>query len=56
MGWSKATELVKVARRDGEHFDCATWLHRAREMPKEKFKSAVEQHLTGEETEQARSG
>ena len=24
IGWSKATELVKVARRDGEQFDCAT--------------------------------
>src|SRR5216683_5696811 len=25
VGWSKATELVKVARKDGESFDCATW-------------------------------
>ena len=24
VGWSKATELVKVARRDGSGFDCAT--------------------------------
>ena len=51
VGWSKATELVKVARKDGERFDCATWLHRARELPKEGFKNAVEQHLTGKETE-----
>ena len=51
VGWSKAIELVKVARRDGEGFDCATWLHKAREMPKEGFKGAVEQHLTGKETE-----
>ena len=29
VGWSKATELVKVARRDREEFDCATWLHKA---------------------------
>jgi hypothetical protein len=21
-----------------QHFDCATWLHKAREMPKEQFK------------------
>jgi hypothetical protein len=27
MGWGKAVELVKVARRDREQFDCAT-LHR----------------------------
>jgi hypothetical protein len=51
VGWSKAAELVKVARRDGEGFDCATWLHKAREMPKEGFKSEVERHLTGKETE-----
>jgi hypothetical protein len=51
VGWSKAVELVKVARRDGEDFDCATWLHKARELPKEGFKGAVENHLTGKETE-----
>jgi len=51
VGWSKATELVKVARKDGEGFDCATWLHKAKELPKEGFKNAVEQHLTGKETE-----
>src|SRR5690348_14956764 len=51
VGWSKATELVKVARRDREQFDCATWLHKATEMPKEEFKREVEKHLTGQETE-----
>jgi hypothetical protein len=28
-----------------------TWLHKAKEMPKEGFKYAVEQHLTGIATE-----
>jgi hypothetical protein len=51
VGWSKAAELVKVARRDGEEFDSATWLHKAKELPKEGFKSEVERHLTGKETE-----
>jgi hypothetical protein len=51
VGWSKAVELVKVARKDGEEFDCATWLHRARELPKEGFKTEVERYLTGKETE-----
>ena len=51
VGWSKAAELVKVARRDGEDFDCATWLHKAKEMPKDGFKGEVERHLTGKETE-----
>ena len=51
VGWSKAAELVKVARRDREAFDCATWLHKARELPKEGFKNEVERYLTGNETE-----
>ena len=51
VGWSKAAELAKVARRDGERFDCATWLHKAIELPKEGFKREVEKHLTGQETE-----
>jgi len=51
VGWSKAIELVKVARRDQEEFDCATWLHKARSLPKEEFKGEVEKHLTGRETE-----
>ena len=51
MGWSKAVELVKVARREGDNFDCATWLHKADELPKEDFKREVEKHLTGKEAE-----
>lgn len=51
VGWAKATELVKVVRRDGTEFDSATWLHRAQELPKEDFKRAVERHLTGKNTE-----
>jgi hypothetical protein len=51
VGWTKGLELAKIARRDGEDFDCATWLHKAREMPKEEFKQEVEKELTGRETE-----
>jgi hypothetical protein len=51
VGWSKAVETVKVARKDGDGFDCATWLHKANELPKEGFKGEVERHLTGKETE-----
>ena len=40
-----------MARRDGQQFDCATWLHWAQELPKEEFKHEVEKHLTGKETE-----
>jgi hypothetical protein len=52
VGWAKATELAKVARRDGQKFDSATWLHKARDLPKEEFKREVSKHLTGKETEQ----
>jgi hypothetical protein len=51
VGWSKAIELVRVARREGEDFDSATWLHKAKEMPKEGFKNEVQRHLTGKDTE-----
>src|ERR1700692_4755283 len=51
MGWTKARELVKVARREGQNFDCAPWVHKARELPREEFKREVEKHLTGHETE-----
>ena len=32
-------------------FRGATWLHRARQMPKEQFKQEVEKEVTGRETE-----
>jgi hypothetical protein len=48
VGWSKAAELAKVARRDPERFDCATWLHKAETMPKQQFKDEVDMFLTGE--------
>src|SRR5205085_4513959 len=51
IGWAKAAELVKVARSDRDRFDCATWLHKARNSPKEQFKQQVEKHLTGQDTE-----
>lgn len=51
VGWSKGIELAKLARRDRHGFDCATWLHKARELPKEEFKQEVERELTGKITE-----
>jgi hypothetical protein len=51
LGWAKGIELAKVARRDRQHFDCATWLHKARELSKEDFQQAVERELTGKITE-----
>jgi hypothetical protein len=51
VGWAKGVELAKLARRDGQHFDCATWLHKARELSKEDFQQVVERELTGKITE-----
>ncbi len=51
VGWTKAAELVKVARRDGERFESAIWLHKAGSMQTEAFKREVDRHLTGQETE-----
>ena len=51
VGWTKGLELAKVARRDGQDFDCATWLHKARVLPKDDFRRAVEKELTGREEE-----
>src|SRR6202023_148565 len=51
LGWTKGLELAKVARRDGQEFDCATWLHKARSLPKDQFKREVEKELTGRESE-----
>ena len=42
VGWTKGLELAKIARRDRQHFDCAIWLHKAREMTTEQFKQEVE--------------
>lgn len=48
LGWSKAAELAKVARSQGREFKCATWLHKARELPREEFKREVEHFFTGQ--------
>src|SRR5438874_4099207 len=52
VGWTNGLELAKLAkRRDGQEFDCATWLHKARVLPREQFRREVEKELTGKETE-----
>ena len=51
VGWTKAAELAKIARREGQDFDCAIWLHKARSLQTEEFKREVDHYLTGQETE-----
>jgi len=51
VGWTKGRELAKLARAEGQRFDCAPWVHKARTMPREQFRREVEKELTGRETE-----
>jgi hypothetical protein len=51
IGWTKGRELAKLARAEGQHFDCAPWVHKARSMPREEFTREVEKELTGRDTE-----
>jgi hypothetical protein len=51
VGWTKGLELAKLARSQGQRFESATWLHKARQMPKEEFKREVERELTGKDAE-----
>src|SRR5450631_786699 len=51
VGWSKGLELAKLARHQGQRFESATWLHKARHMPKAEFQREVEKELTGKDSE-----
>jgi hypothetical protein len=51
IGWTKGLDLAKVARRDRQKFNCATWLHKAKTLPKDQFRREVERELTGENSE-----
>jgi len=51
VGWTKAKELAKVARRQGQEFESATWLHKAKHLPKEAFQQEVERCLNGPDAE-----
>jgi hypothetical protein len=51
IGWTKARELAKVARRDRQDFESAPWVHKATTMPREEFKREVDRYLTGKESE-----
>jgi hypothetical protein len=51
VGWAKGLELAKLARRDKQNFNCAMWLHKARDLPEKDFRQAVERELTGKITE-----
>ena len=51
VGWTKAKDLAKLARRQGKEFESATWLHKAKHLPKTAFQLEVERCLNGPEAE-----
>ena len=52
LGWSKGLELAKLARgQKGQGFNCAMWLHKAKELSREELQREVEKELTGEYSE-----
>ena len=51
VGWAKGLELAKLAKKEKKNFKSAIWLHRARELPVDQLRVAVERELTGKETE-----
>ena len=51
VGWTKGRELAKPARKQGQRFESATWVHKACHMPREEFRREVEKELTGKDSE-----
>ena len=51
VGWTKGRELAKLARKQGQRFESAPWVHKARHMPREEFRREVEKELTGKDCE-----
>ena len=47
VGWTKAKELAKLARRQGQNFESATWLHKAKQLPQDDFLQEIERCLNG---------
>src|SRR5215469_13941275 len=47
VGWTKGRELAMLARKQGQRFESAPWVHKARTMPREEFQREIEKALTG---------
>jgi hypothetical protein len=51
VGWTKGRELAVLARKQGQHFESAPWVHKARTLPREAFRREIEKALNGEDSE-----
>ena len=45
IGWTKGIERAKLARKRGDRFDRASWLHKARGIKKETFGGKLKRRL-----------
>jgi len=41
IAWTRGRELAKLARAEGQRFDCALWVHKARSLPRKAFAREV---------------
>jgi hypothetical protein len=48
--WTKGRELAKLARAEGEYFDCARWVHKLA-LLREEFRRELEKALNGRKEE-----
>jgi hypothetical protein len=51
IAWFSCRLIITSYRNSLSRSDCATWLHKARSLPKDQFKQEVEKELRGRETE-----
>jgi hypothetical protein len=51
VGWTKGRELAALARKQGQHFESAPWVHKARTMRREEFQREIDKALTGQDSE-----
>lgn len=52
VGWTKGLELAKLAKkRNGQEFESAIWLHKAKNLTPQEFQREVEKELTGRDSE-----
>jgi hypothetical protein len=52
VGWTKGLELAKLAKsRNGQGFESAIWLHKAKNLTPQEFQREVEKELTGHDSE-----
>ena len=55
IGWTKGRELAKLARKQGQQFKSAPWVHKADSCREQEFCREIEKALTGKDSEPSES-